>query len=137
MGGVDMLAALIRGSIQNLFLVIMLMGLLAAWGVQATFSTALDALPDLSDTQVIIRTEYLGQAPQVVGDQVTYPLTTTMLSVHGARLFVFRRFLCVRHLRRQDRPLLGPLTGARILEPGHRTAAAHGQAGAWARWHRG
>src|SRR4030081_954142 len=85
MGGVDMLAALIRGSIQNLFLVIMLMGLLAAWGVHATLSTPLDALPDLSDTQVIIRTEYPGQAPQVVEDQVTFPLTTTMLSVPGAR----------------------------------------------------
>jgi Cu(I)/Ag(I) efflux system membrane protein CusA/SilA len=80
-----MLASLIRWSIHNRFLVLMATALLAAWGVQATFSTALDALPDLSDTQVIIRTEYLGQAPQVVEDQVTYPLTTTMLSVPGAR----------------------------------------------------
>jgi Cu(I)/Ag(I) efflux system membrane protein CusA/SilA len=60
-------------------------GLLVVWGVHATLSTPLDALPDLSDTQVIIRTEYAGQAPQVVEDQVTYPLTTTMLSVPGAR----------------------------------------------------
>jgi Cu(I)/Ag(I) efflux system membrane protein CusA/SilA len=59
--------------------------LLTAWGVHATLSTPLDALPDLSDTQVIVRTEYPGQAPQVVEDQVTYPLTTTMLSVPGAR----------------------------------------------------
>ena len=80
-----MLAALIRWSIQNRFLVLMATALLAAWGVHATFSTPLDALPDLSDTQVIIRTEYPGQAPQVVEDQVTYPLTTTMLSVPGAR----------------------------------------------------
>ncbi len=80
-----MLAALIRWSIRNRFLVLMGTVLLAAWGVHATLSTPLDALPDLSDTQVIIRTEFPGQAPQVVEDQVTYPLTTTMLSVPGAR----------------------------------------------------
>src|SRR6202163_3430517 len=84
-GCTDMLASLIRWSIQNRFLVLMATVLLVAWGVQATLSTPLDALPDLSDTQVIIRTEYRGQAPQVVEDQVTYPLTTTMLSVPGAR----------------------------------------------------
>jgi len=80
-----MLVALIRWSIQNRFLVLMGTLLLTAWGVHATLSTPLDALPDLSDTQVIIRTEFPGQAPQVVEDQVTYPLTTTMLSVPGAR----------------------------------------------------
>src|SRR5580692_7601908 len=85
MKGTDMLGALIRWSIQNRFLVLMGTLLLSAWGVHATLSTPLDALPDLSDTQVIIRTEFPGQAPQVVEDQVTYPLTTTMLSVPGAR----------------------------------------------------
>jgi copper/silver efflux system protein len=80
-----MLASLMRWSIQNRFLVLMATGLLAAWGIHATLATPLDALPDLSDTQVIIRTEFPGQAPQVVEDQVTYPLTTTMLSVPGAR----------------------------------------------------
>ena len=80
-----MLGSLIRWSIQNRVLVLMTTVLLAAWGVHATLSTPLDALPDLSDTQVIIRTEYPGQAPQVVEDQVTYPLTTAMLSVPGAR----------------------------------------------------
>jgi copper/silver efflux system protein len=80
-----MLASLIRWSIHNRFLVLMGTLLLAAWGIHATLSTPLDALPDLSDTQVIIRTEFAGQAPQVVEDQVTYPLTTTMLSVPGAR----------------------------------------------------
>jgi Cu(I)/Ag(I) efflux system membrane protein CusA/SilA len=85
MEGTDMLGALIRWSIQNRFLVLMGTVLLTAWGVHATLSTPLDALPDLSDTQVIIRTEFPGQAPQVVEDQVTYPLTTTMLSVPGAR----------------------------------------------------
>ncbi|MHB8721540.1 MAG: efflux RND transporter permease subunit [Steroidobacteraceae bacterium] len=78
-------ASIIRWSIQNRFLVLVGTLLLAAWGVHATLSTPLDALPDLSDTQVIIRTEFPGQAPQVVEDQVTYPLTTTMLSVPGAR----------------------------------------------------
>jgi Cu(I)/Ag(I) efflux system membrane protein CusA/SilA len=80
-----MLASLIRWSIQNRFLVLMATALLAALGIHAALSTPLDALPDLSDTQVIIRTEFPGQAPQVVEDQVTYPLTTTMLSVPGAR----------------------------------------------------
>jgi Cu(I)/Ag(I) efflux system membrane protein CusA/SilA len=80
-----MLGALIRWSIRNRFLVLMATVLLTAWGIHAALSTPLDALPDLSDTQVIIRTEFPGQAPQVVEDQVTYPLTTTMLSVPGAR----------------------------------------------------
>jgi Cu(I)/Ag(I) efflux system membrane protein CusA/SilA len=80
-----MIAELIRWSLQNRFLVLMATGLLAAWGMHAAFNTPLDAIPDLSDTQVIIRTQYPGQAPQVVEDQVTYPLTTTMLSVPGAR----------------------------------------------------
>jgi copper/silver efflux system protein len=80
-----MIAELIRWSLQNRFLILMATVLLAAWGVRATLNTPLDAIPDLSDTQVIIRTEFPGQAPQVVEDQVTYPLTTTMLSVPGAR----------------------------------------------------
>ncbi|MBL6751844.1 MAG: efflux RND transporter permease subunit [Nevskia sp.] len=80
-----MIARLINWSIHNRFLVLMGTALLSVWGVHATLSTPLDAIPDLSDTQVIIRTEFPGQAPQVVEDQVTYPLTTTMLSVPGAR----------------------------------------------------
>ncbi len=80
-----MIAKLIRWSLQNRFLILMATVLLAAWGVRATLNTPLDAIPDLSDTQVIIRTEFPGQAPQVVEDQVTYPLATTMLSVPGAR----------------------------------------------------
>ena len=89
-----MLASLIRWSIQNRFLVLMATGLLAAWGIHATLATPLDALPDLSDTQVIIRTEFPGQAPQVVEDQVTYPLTTIdalgSRCAHRAGLFVPR-----------------------------------------------
>jgi Cu(I)/Ag(I) efflux system membrane protein CusA/SilA len=59
--------------------------MVSAWGVYAVMKTPLDALPDLSDVQVIIRTTYPGQAPRIVEDQVTYPLTTTMLSVPGAK----------------------------------------------------
>ncbi|WP_273455038.1 efflux RND transporter permease subunit [Nevskia ramosa] len=80
-----MIAAIIRWSISNRVLVLMVTALLALWGTRAALTTPLDAIPDLSDTQVIIRTSWPGQAPQVVEDQVTYPLTTTMLSVPGAR----------------------------------------------------
>jgi Cu(I)/Ag(I) efflux system membrane protein CusA/SilA len=80
-----MIAALIRWSIANRFLVLIATAIVAAWGVLAVQRTPLDALPDLSDTQVIIRTSWPGQAPQIVENQVTYPLTTTMLSVPGAR----------------------------------------------------
>ena len=80
-----MIAALIRASIANRFLVLMATLMLSAWGVYSLQRTPLDALPDLSDVQVIIRTSYPGQAPQIVENQVTYPMTTTMLSVPGAK----------------------------------------------------
>jgi Cu(I)/Ag(I) efflux system membrane protein CusA/SilA len=80
-----MIAALIRWSLANRFLVLLASALLTAWGVVALSRTPLDALPDLSDTQVIIRTSWPGQAPQIVENQVTYPLTTTMLSVPGTK----------------------------------------------------
>jgi len=76
-----MLHALINWSIRNVFLVLALTALTIGVGVYALLRTPLDAIPDLSDVQVIIYTEYPGQAPQVVEDQVTYPLTTAMLSV--------------------------------------------------------
>ena len=79
-----MLRKLIAFSIQQRFLVLMLAGLLTVIGVVSVKMTPLDAIPDLSDVQVIIKTNYAGQAPQVVEDQVTYPLTTTMLSVPKA-----------------------------------------------------
>lgn len=78
-----MIARLIRASIANRALVLMAAVLLAAAGLWSVRHTPLDALPDLSDTQVIIRTEWPGQTPRIVEDQVTYPLTTTMLSVPG------------------------------------------------------
>ncbi len=80
-----MIAALIRWSLVNRFLVLLATVILAAWGLWAASRTPLDALPDLSDVQVIIRTSYPGQAPRLVENQVTYPLTTTMLSVPGAK----------------------------------------------------
>jgi Cu(I)/Ag(I) efflux system membrane protein CusA/SilA len=80
-----MIARLIRWSIVNRILVLLATLGLAAWGVWAVQRTPLDALPDLSDVQVIVRTTFPGQAPQIVENQVTYPLTTTMLSVPGAR----------------------------------------------------
>ena len=79
-----MLAKLIKVSIDNRFLVILLSLLLLTWGLVSLKQTPLDAIPDLSDIQVIIKTAYPGQAPQVVEDQVTYPITTTMLSVPKA-----------------------------------------------------
>ena len=81
-----MIAAVIRWSIVNRFLVLLATLLLGAWGVWSLQRTPLDALPDLSDVQVIIRTPYPGQAPRIVENQVTYPLTTTMLSVPGAKV---------------------------------------------------
>ena len=80
-----MIARLIRWSIVNRFFVLLATAGMAAWGIWAVGKTPVDALPDLSDTQVIIRTAYPGQAPQIVENQVTYPLTTTMLSVPGAK----------------------------------------------------
>ncbi|MEP7330299.1 MAG: CusA/CzcA family heavy metal efflux RND transporter, partial [Betaproteobacteria bacterium] len=81
-----MIARLIRWSITNRALILLGTALLAMWGLLAVKATPLDALPDLSDVQVIIRTSWPGQAPQIVENQVTYPLTTTMLSVPGAKV---------------------------------------------------
>src|SRR3982751_3261312 len=80
-----MIAGLIRWSIANRFLVLLATLMISAWGVWSLLRTPLDAIPDLSDVQVIIRTTFPGQAPQIVENQVTYPLTTTMLSVPGAK----------------------------------------------------
>jgi len=79
-----MINAIIRASLDNRPLVLLLAALLTALGIYAVRHTPVDALPDLSDVQVIVRTPYPGQAPRVVEDQVTYPLTTALLSVPGA-----------------------------------------------------
>ena len=81
-----MIARLIHWSISNRILVLLATLLVAAWGVISLLRTPLDALPDLSDTQVIVRTSWPGQAPQLIENQITYPMTTTMLSVPGARV---------------------------------------------------
>ncbi len=80
-----MIAWLIRVSIANRGLVLIAAALLAIGGIWSLRGIPLDALPDLSDTQVIIRTEWPGQVPRVIEDQITYPLTTTMLSVPGVK----------------------------------------------------
>ena len=79
-----MIEAIIRWSVSNRFLVVLMSVILAVSGTYVMVNTPVDAIPDLSDVQVIIKTPFPGQAPQVVEDQVTYPLTTAMLSVPGA-----------------------------------------------------
>ncbi len=79
-----MIAKIIDWSLTNRFLVLLMTGVLLVGGIFAVKNTPLDAIPDLSDVQVIIKTTYPGQPPRVVEDQVTYPLTTAMLSVPGA-----------------------------------------------------
>ena len=79
-----MITRIIEWSIDNRFMVLMLTAIVVGLGIYAIKNTPLDAIPDLSDAQVIIKTSFPGQAPQVVEDQVTYPLTTAMLSVPKA-----------------------------------------------------
>jgi copper/silver efflux system protein len=81
-----MLGRIIEWSARNVFLVLLGTAFVIGWGVYAVIRTPLDAIPDLSDVQVIIYTEYPGQAPQVVEDQVTYPLSTAMLAVPKSRV---------------------------------------------------
>jgi len=80
-----MIAAVIRASLRNRLLVILAAAIMAGWGWWAVQRAPLDALPDLSDVQVIVKASYPGKAPQVIEDQVTWPLTTSMLSVPGAK----------------------------------------------------
>ena len=80
-----MVESIIRWSVGNRFFVLLATVLLIGVGAYSLKNTPVDAIPDLSDVQVIIKTSYPGQAPQVVQDQVTYPLTTAMLSVPGAQ----------------------------------------------------
>ena len=82
--GRRMINSIIRWSVQNRIVVLMLAAIMAAWGAFALRNTPVDAIPDLSDVQVIIRTSFPGQAPRGVEDQVTYPLATAMLAVPGA-----------------------------------------------------
>ena len=81
-----MVNRIIEWSVRHIFLVLLATFSIIAWGVYAVSKTPIDAIPDLSDVQVIVYTEYPGQAPQVVEDQVTYPLTTAMLSVPKSKV---------------------------------------------------
>src|SRR5207244_11886506 len=85
-GGQAMIARLIAWSAKNLMLVFTATAFAVLAGVWAVKTLPLDAIPDLSDTQVIVYTEFPGQAPQVVEDQVTYPLTTAMLTVPRSKV---------------------------------------------------
>ena len=80
-----MIEWIIEKSVKNRFLVMVFVAVVVAMGAWAMLNTPVDAIPDLSDVQVIVFTEYSGQSPQVVEDQVTYPLTTAMLSVPYAK----------------------------------------------------
>jgi Cu(I)/Ag(I) efflux system membrane protein CusA/SilA len=81
-----MLERIIEWSVRNKFMVILAVVFLIVWGLYSMLSTPVDAVPDLSDVQVIIYTEYQGQSPRIVEDQVTYPLTTAMVAVPGSKV---------------------------------------------------
>ena len=81
-----MIERIIEFSVRNRFLIILATVFILIWGIYSLANTPLDAIPDLSDVQVIVYTEYPGQAPQVVEDQITYPLTTAMLAVPGSKV---------------------------------------------------
>src|ERR1700761_7695185 len=81
-----MIEKIIELSIRNKFMVLLITAMLVSAGIWATVHISLDAVPDLSDVQVIVTTEYPGQAPNVVEDQVTYPLTTAMMGIPHAKV---------------------------------------------------
>ncbi len=81
-----MIAKIIEACVRNRVLVLIVWLLVTVWGIYAALSIPVDAIPDLSDVQVIIRTDFPEQAPQIIEDQVTYPLTTAMLAVPGAKV---------------------------------------------------
>ena len=88
----SMIERIIEWALRNRLLVLLATLLLAGWGVYSAQHMALDAIPDLSDTQVIVKTGYPGQSPQTVEDQVTYPLASALLSVPGST--AVRGFAC-------------------------------------------
>src|SRR5512138_1997000 len=81
-----MLGRIIEASVKNRFLVLLATVFLAGWGAYSLLQTPVDAIPDLSDVQVIVYTEYPGQSPRIVEDQVTYPLTTQLVSVPSSKV---------------------------------------------------
>ena len=136
-----MIAAIIRWSARNVFLVGLATLFVTVLGIYAVSRVPLDAIPDLSDAQVIVYTEFPGQAPQVVEDQVTYPLTTAMLTVPKSRVVrgfsYLRRLFCLCDLRGRNRRLLGAVARARISEFCRAAAAAGRDPEPRSRRHRG
>jgi len=122
------LERIIDGSIRNQFLVILMTLAAIGAGVYALQNMPVDALPDVSDVQVIIFTEWPGQTPQIVEDQVTYPLTTTMLAVANAKVVRGYSFFGLSFVRRRHRHLLGAQPRARIPELRAESAAARSHA---------
>src|ERR1700690_1232464 len=88
-----MLAKIIELSARNKFLVFLLVGFLTAWGIWAVFHTPLDAIPDLSDVQVIVFTEWPGRSPDLVEDQITYPIVSSLLAAPKVRAVRGKSFL--------------------------------------------
>jgi len=88
-----MLARIIELSARNKFLIFLVVGFLTAWGVWAVYQTPLDAIPDLSDAQVIVFTEWAGRSPDLVEDQITYPIVSSMLSAPKVRVVRGKSFL--------------------------------------------
>ena len=135
-----LIARLIRWSIDNRFLVLIATAMLSAWGVVSVTKTPLDALPDLSDVQVIIRTSWPGQAPRhrrEPGDlSADDDDAVGARREDGARLFVLRRLVRLCAVRRRHRSVLGALARARIPEPGAGAAAGQCQGVARPRCHR-
>jgi len=137
-----MIAGLIRWSISNRILVLLATGFLVAWGAYSLHQTPVDALPDLSDVQVIYQDLFSGTGTAGRGGSgylsADHCDAVCAESGNGTRLFIFRRFLRLHHLRRWHRPLLGTFTGIGIPEPGGSTATRQCQAGARSRcdWRR-
>lgn len=80
-----MVQSLIKFSIQNRFLILLLAGGLFAWGVASVKKNPIDAIPDLSENQVIVFTEWMGRSPQLMEDQITYPLVTNCREYRGSK----------------------------------------------------
>ena len=122
-----MIARLIRWSIANRFLVLLATLMITAWGVWSLLRTPLDALPDLSDVQVIIRTTYPGPGAADRREpghlSADHDHAVGAGREDGARLFVLRRFVRLRAVRGRHRPVLGALARARVPEPGAVAAA--------------
>ena len=123
-----MIDRLIELSLRNRFLVVALWIGIAGWGLWAMLRAPIDAIPDLSDNQVIVFTDWSGRSPQEVEDQVTYPLTVNLQGLAGrqsrALFFGVRVFHDLRHLRRQRGSLLRAHPRSRTIESRHQTTSA-------------